>query len=125
MKTGARGESTDTNAANKSPAHQTWTRCEGIGRRCTRKPSVDLRRGKGRSPHVQDDVPGFVPRGVDAERHLGAPLPVHSAEDLREALAILLRQVREPEVEIELVLRGVAAIEHERDLPVQLVLEVR
>src|SRR5947208_17170393 len=68
--------------------------------------SVDLGVRLRRTANVQDDVPRLFLRRIDAKRHLSPPFVVDGREDLAETLAILLRDVHDPEVQIELIARS-------------------
>src|SRR2546426_2521750 len=87
--------------------------------------SVDFRGRLRRTANVQDHVPRSVLRGIDAERHLSLPTLVDGREDLAKPLAILLREVHDTQVEVELILRWVAAMESQRYRAVELVFEPR
>src|SRR5437870_12553365 len=86
--------------------------------------SVDLGGRLRRTANVQDHVPRFLLRRIDAKRHSSPPFVVDGRENLAEALAILLRDVHDPEVQIELVARWLPPMEFQRDPSIELVIEL-
>src|SRR5881392_3136610 len=86
--------------------------------------SVDLGGRLRRTANVQDHVPRLFLRRIDAKRHLSPPFVVDGREDLAETLAILLRDVHDPEVQIELIARWLPPMEFQRDPSIELVLEL-
>src|SRR5205809_8036143 len=86
--------------------------------------SVDLGGRLRRTANVQDHVPRLFLRRIDAKRHLSPPFVVDGREDLAETLAILLRDVHDPEVQIELIARWLPPLKFQRDLSIEHVLEL-
>src|SRR5438876_10375576 len=86
--------------------------------------SVDLGGRLRRTANVQDHVPRLLLRRIDAKRHLSPPFVVDGRENLAETLAILLRDVHDPEVQIERIARWLPPMEFQRDPSIELVLEL-
>src|SRR5437016_13746417 len=86
--------------------------------------SVDLGGRLRRTANVQDHVPRLFLRRIDAKRHLSPPFVVDGRENLAETLAILLRDVHDPEVQIELIARWLPPMGFQRDPSIELVLEL-
>src|SRR2546423_3296530 len=86
--------------------------------------SVDLGGRLRRTPNVQDHVPRFLLGRIDAKCHSSPPFVVDGRENLTEALAILLRDVHDPEVQIELIARWFPSMEFQRDPSIELVIEL-
>src|SRR5438445_13264067 len=86
--------------------------------------SVDLGGRLRRTANVQDHVPRFLLRRIDAKRHSSPPFVVDGREDLAQALAILLRDVHDPEVQIELIAGWLPPMEFQRDPSIELVIEL-
>src|SRR2546426_12270214 len=97
-------------------------RMEAPNRRVS--PSVDLGGRLGRTANVQDHVPRFLLRWIDAKRHSSPPFVVDGRENLAEALAILLGEVHDPEVQVEFIVRWLPAMEFQRNPSIELVLEL-
>src|SRR5438034_5450840 len=87
--------------------------------------SIDFRRSHRRTSDVQDHVARPFLGRVDAVGHLRSPLRIRPCKDFREAFTILFREVHDPEVQVEFVLRRFAAMEPDGNGPVELVLELR
>src|SRR5206468_12742809 len=86
--------------------------------------SVGLGGRRSSNKNVQDDVPRFLLRRIDAKRHLSQPCPVDRRENLAETLAILLGDVHDSEVQVEFIVRWLPAMEFQRNPSIELVLEL-
>src|SRR5437016_14673524 len=86
--------------------------------------SVDLGGRLRRTANVQDHVPRLFLRRIDAKRHLSPPFVVDGRENLAETLAILLRDVHDPEVQIELIARWLPRLNFHGNRSLGLVLDL-
>src|SRR5437660_12104766 len=86
--------------------------------------AVDFGGRLRRTANVQDHVPCFLLRRIDAKRHLSPPCPVDRRENLAETLAILLGDVHDSEVQVEFIVRWLPAMEFQRNPSIELVLEL-